>query len=154
MDEGVVERYFTHLTGRQWSALAEVLAPDVVRIGPYGDTVTGRERYLDLLKGTVPSEYANHVHRIVYAQQNRWAFARVTEHLRYADQELHLEEAYAFALDAHGLLERVEIFWQTPQFDPGGFGSATASDSFASSGGVEPDAARLGQRGSVPPEMA
>jgi hypothetical protein len=27
----------------------------------------------------------------------------------------------------------VEVFWQTPQLDPGGFGSARSEESFASS---------------------
>ncbi len=65
------------------------------------------------------------------------AFATVTEHLRYGDQEFHLDEAYAFDLDQHGRICRVAIYWQTPQDDPGGFGSAASGDSYASTTDAE-----------------
>ena len=142
-EDDTIERFFTHLTARAWESLAQILSEDVVRIGPFGDAVSGRAQYLDLLRGTVPSEYGNDVHRIMYAPDRRAAFARVSEHLHYAEQDLDLEEAYAFEIDPEGRLTRVEVYWQTPQFDPGAFGSAAASESFASGGG-EPDSARLG----------
>lgn len=112
-----------------------VLAPGVQRIGPFGDRVGGRDRYVDLLRGLVPSAYGNDVHRITCASDGRTAFARVTEHLRYPDRELHLEEAYAFGLDDGGLISLVEVFLQSPQADPGGFGSAASEESYAESGG-------------------
>ncbi len=112
--DGPVERYFEHLSGRNWAALGEVLAPGVVRVGPLGDEVTGRAEYLELLARSVPERYGNEVHRIVYAPDRRSAFARVTEHLEYPDRALHLEEAYAFVFDEARVLTRVEIFWQYP----------------------------------------
>ncbi len=112
--DGPVERFFEHLSARDWSSLGDVLAPGVVRVGPLGDEVTGRTDYLALLAGSVPERYGNDVHRIVYASGKRSAFARVTEHLTYPDQVLHLEEAYVFVLDELGLLTRVEVFWQSP----------------------------------------
>jgi ketosteroid isomerase-like protein len=136
---GTIERFFATLSARDWKGLAAVLAPDVERIGPFGDRVSGRERYVDLLRGVVPSAYGNDVHRVTYAPDRRAGFARVTEHLTYPDQELHLEEAYAFGLDDDGLLALVEIFFQTPDADPGGFGSATSAESYASEGGRGPD---------------
>jgi SnoaL-like domain len=130
---GVVERFFAHLTARDWGSLRAVLAPGVERIGPFGDHVAGRDRYVDLLAGTVPSEYGNDVLRVTYATNGRSAFARVTEHLHYTDRELHLQETYAFTIDDHGLLSRVEVYWQTPQLDPGGFGSARSEQSYETS---------------------
>ncbi len=115
--DGAIERFFAHLSARDWAALLEVLAPDVVRVGPLGDEVSGRQAYVDLLTRSVPEQYANDVHRITYAVDGRSGFARVTEHLGYPDRELHLEEAYAFDLDGTGLVERVEVFWQTPRLD-------------------------------------
>jgi hypothetical protein len=96
----------------------------VERTGPYGDRVVGGERYLAFLADAVPEHYANDVHLIVAAADGRAGFARVTEHLRYTDKEFHLEESYVFALDAEARLERVEVFCQFPEADPGGFGSA------------------------------
>jgi Clp amino terminal domain, pathogenicity island component/SnoaL-like domain len=115
--DGTIERFFAFLSARDWAALSGVLAPDVVRVGPLADEVSGRQAYVALLARSVPEQYANDVHRITYAVGGRSGFARVTEHLGYPDRELHLEEAYAFDLDETGLLERIEVFWQTPQLD-------------------------------------
>jgi len=144
-----VARYFSCLTAREWSRLATVLSEGVVRIGPYGDRLSGREAYLDFLRGTVPTDYRNDVARIIGAADGAAAFATVTEHLRYGEQEFHLDEAYAFELDEEGLICRVTIYWQTPQDDPGGFGSAASGDSYASrTHAEEPDAFR--PRGPAP----
>ncbi len=137
---GVVDRYFSSLSARDWAGLGLVLAEGVVRVGPFGDRLDGRAAYLDFLRGTVPPDYRNDVRRIVGAPDGRAAFARVTEHLRYPEQELHLEEAYAFEMGADGLITRIEIYWQTPHDDPGGFGSAASGDSYASGARPEPGA--------------
>ncbi|HUE09234.1 MAG TPA: nuclear transport factor 2 family protein [Acidimicrobiales bacterium] len=115
---GTVERFFEHLSARDWASLSGVLAPEVERVGPFGDRVSGRDRYLAMLEEAVPAVYRNDVHLVTYAADRRAAFARLTEHLGYPDQTLHLEEAYAFELDAGGLVRRIEVFWQTPQYKP------------------------------------
>jgi hypothetical protein len=111
---GAVERFFAHLSARDWESLRADLAPEVERIGPFGDRVAGRDAYLAMLAEAVPADYGNDVHRVTYAPDGRAAFARVTEHLGYPDIALHLEEAYLFGLDEHGVVTRVEVFWQTP----------------------------------------
>jgi hypothetical protein len=111
-----------------------VLAADVERIGPFGDRVTGRDRYLAFLAGTVPDRYGHDVHHILSSPDGRSACARVTEHLSYPDRELHLEEVLWFHVDGRGAITRVEVFWQTPQADPGGFGSARSEESYAPRG--------------------
>jgi hypothetical protein len=131
---GVIERYFEHMTAHEWESLGAVLAPGVERVGPFGDRVVGRDRYVDMLRTLVPGQYGNDLHRVTYAPDTRSGFARVTEHLVYPGQEFHLEEAYSFEIDERGLLSRVEIYWQTPDLDPGGFGSATSEESFGPSG--------------------
>jgi hypothetical protein len=134
-----IARFFAALSARDWESFARVLAPDVERVGPFGDRVAGRERYVDLLRGLVPSVYGNDVHRITCSPDGRSGFARVTEHLGYPDRPLHLQEAYAFGLDETGLVSRVEIFWQTPDADPGGFGSAASEESYYSGGARSTD---------------
>jgi hypothetical protein len=129
--DGVVERFFARLTARDWAGLGVLLAEDVERIGPFGDRAVGRDRYVDLLRGLVPSDYGNDVHRITYAPDGHSAFARVTEHLVYPHGTFHLEEAYAFEIGARGSIDRLEVFWQTPDADPGGFGSAGSEESYA-----------------------
>ena len=122
--DGVVERFFLPLTARGWAALGELLTEDVERVGPFGDRVEGRARYLEFLRSLVPQDYGNDVHRITYAADGNSAFARVTEHLVYPHGTHHLEEVYAFELDRRGRIARLEVYWQTPADDPGGFGSA------------------------------
>ena len=111
----IVERFFEHLSAQDWAALREVLAREVVRVGPLSDRITGRDAYVKFLAASVPMTYGNDVHLVTYAVDGRSAFARVTEHLGYPNQALHLEEAYVFALDGDGRVGRVEVFWQTPQ---------------------------------------
>jgi len=127
-----VERFFSWLTAREWDNLATILSEGVLRVGPFGDRLSGREDYLDFLRGTVPPDYRNDVARIIGAPDGACAFAKVTEHLRYGERELHLEEAYSFDIDDEGLICRVDIYWQTPGQDPGGFGSAASGESYAS----------------------
>ena len=103
--------------------------------------MAGRDRYLSFLAGTVPpapSRYENDVHAVLTSPDGMRACARVSEHLEYPGYEpRHLEEAHWFELDDHGLVARVEIFWQTPAADPGGFGSAASEESYADeTGGV------------------
>ena len=133
--EGVIERFFVHLTARDWAGLAELLADDVERIGPFGDRVGGRARYLDLLRGVVPDDYDNDVHRVTYAADGRSAFARVSEHLAYPHGVFDVEETYAFEIARSGSITRIEVFWQTPDADPGGFGSAGSEESYAAPDG-------------------
>jgi hypothetical protein len=136
----VVKRYFTHLTARDWENLGTVLYEGVVRVGPFGDQLTGRRAYLDFLRTTVPAEYRNDVLRIIGSPDERFASAKVTEHLHYESGELHLNEAYSFDIGEDRLISRVEIYWQTPQLDPGGFGSATSDESYGSSESAGPAA--------------
>jgi hypothetical protein len=138
----VVDSFFTRLSSRDWVALGEVLTADVERVGPFGDRLTGRERYLDFLAGAVPEAYGNDVHGVVSSADGRTACARVTEHLVYPDRALDLEETYWFHLNADGAADRVEIFWQTPESDPAGFGSAGSEESYAGAGELE-DAAKI-----------
>ena len=131
-----VARFFAHLTAREWNRLGTVLSEEVVRIGPFGDRLSGRDLF-----GLPPRHRADGLpqrrcpdHR---CPDGSAAFATVTEHLRYDDQEFHLDEAYSFDLDEDGRICRVEIYWQTPRDDPGGFGSATSGDSYAPTTGTE-----------------
>ncbi|HEY1446339.1 MAG TPA: nuclear transport factor 2 family protein [Acidimicrobiales bacterium] len=115
---GTVERFFEYLSARDWESLRRELAPEVERMGPFGDRVAGRDGYLAMLEAAVPADYRNDVHLVSYTVDGRAAFARVTEHLGYPSQTLDLEEAYAFGLDGEGRVSRIEVFWQTPQYDP------------------------------------
>ena len=135
-----VERFYSHVTARSWDDLKAVLDAGVERIGPFGDRLVGRDAYLDFLRGTIPTDYRNDVLRITAAADGRSAFARVSEHLRYPERELQLEEVCSFEIAENGLISRIEVFWQTPDRDPAGFGSATSDASYSSRGSASRDA--------------
>jgi hypothetical protein len=97
----------------------------------------GRDRYLAFLAGTVPAvpaRYENDVHGVLTSPDGRTACARVTEHLDYPGRELRLAEAHWFSLDEDGAIARIEVFWQTPDADAGGFGSARSEESYGGGG--------------------
>ena len=124
----LVQRFFSHLTARDWDELSTILDHEILRIGPFGDGLSGRQVYLDFLRAAVPPDYGNDVRRIIATPDGRFAFATVTEHLRYEEEEFHLDEAYSFEIGENGLITRIEIYWQTPHNDPGGFGSAASNE--------------------------
>ena len=47
---GIVERYLTAVAGQDWETLAACVAPDVRRVGPFGDVYEGREEYVAYLR--------------------------------------------------------------------------------------------------------
>ncbi len=140
---GIVERFFSYLTAREWNDLGTILDQGILRIGPFGDQLTGRQAYLDFLRGTVPADYRNDILRIISTPDGLFAFAKVTEHLRYGEEAFHLDEAYSFDIGQDGFFCRVEIYWQTPQNDPSGFGSSASDDSYASNNSTDPDSIRV-----------
>ena len=117
--DGVVEQLFERLAAGDWAGYGALLSADVERIGPWGDRMRGRDRYVEMMAG--PGDGTTwKVHRIAYAPDGRSGFARVTAHLvpgRAAPYE-HFEETLVFELDDAGLVCRVEVFWQTPWLAP------------------------------------
>jgi hypothetical protein len=121
--DGVIEKLFGCLVAGDWAGYGELLTHDAVRIGPWGDRLVGRDRYVDLMAG--PHGNGNgttwDVHRIVYAPGGRSAFARVTAHLAPGQAPYeHFEQTLAFDIDDDGRVCRVEVFWQTPWLAPTG----------------------------------
>ena len=51
----VVQRYFDALVARDWEGFAATLAPDVVRIGPFGDVYRPRGPYVQFLAELMPT---------------------------------------------------------------------------------------------------
>jgi hypothetical protein len=115
---GVIERVFDCLIAGDWAGYGALLSPDAERIGPLGDRIVGRERFVEMM--AEPSQGATwEVHQIVYAPDGRSGFARVTALLPpgRADFE-QFAETLAFEMDDAGLVSRVEVFWQTPWLAP------------------------------------
>jgi ketosteroid isomerase-like protein len=106
----VVERYLAALGAQDWPALADCLAPDVERIGPYGDVVHGREPYASFLERTVSalSGYELSVGRLLVAADA--VTVELGETVDTAAGRRRTDEAVVFDVDAAGLIRRVAVY--------------------------------------------
>jgi ketosteroid isomerase-like protein len=109
---GIVERYLEAVVGHDWDALADCLAEDVVRVGPFRDTYTPRGPYVEFLAGLMPTlpGYSMRVDRVLY--QGSVALAQLSETVDMDGQPLETPEALVFELDGDGRIARIEIFIQ------------------------------------------
>jgi hypothetical protein len=88
--------------------------------------MVGRDRLLEMMADLPGTTWD--VHRIVYAPDGHWAFARVTAYPARGGLS-QFEETLEFVLDDEGLVSLIEVFWQTPWVVPPGLGPTTAEDS-------------------------
>jgi hypothetical protein len=112
-----VDRYLSALAAHNWTALAETLAPDVTRMGPYRDAYRGREQYTAFLRDTLNAlgGYQLDVDRVLGAG------AVVTVELRETvdDGDARLETAEAVIFDTDdGLITNVAVYLQSSERHP------------------------------------
>ncbi len=103
--------YLGALRAQDWDALRALLAPDVVRHGPYGDDFTGRDRYVAFLIETFAmlGDYELEVHRVFGASDR--VCVELAETATVGDQRLRTEEAVVFAVH-DGRIREVRVFLQ------------------------------------------
>jgi len=115
---GVIERMFERMTACDWAGFGALLTPDVERIGPWGDRMVGRDRYVETIAGPLRDGRGTtwDVHQIVYAPERESGFARVTANLGpgLGAPFERFDQVLAFTMDEEGLIRRLEVFWQTP----------------------------------------
>ena len=107
----ILERYFAALCAHDWDALADTLADDVHRTGPFLDVVRGRSAYVAFLADVVPklANYALDVARI-RALEDGTALVELSESMdRDGRRETH-PEALLFEFDAAGRIARVDVY--------------------------------------------
>jgi len=107
----VLERYFAAMRAHDWAALADTLADDVHRTGPFLDDVRGKRAYVEFLANVVPNlaNYALDVARI-RALEDGTALVELSESMdRDGRRETH-PEALLFEFDAAGRIARVDIY--------------------------------------------
>jgi len=109
-----VARYLDRMTAHDWAGMAECLHPDVVRIGPFGDTYTPRPPYVAFLSGLLPSlaGYSLTVERMV--SDGAVVMVELVESMEIDGALDVTREVLAFDLDADDLITRIEIFIQRP----------------------------------------
>jgi len=106
----VVERYLSALARQDWAALAACLAPDVERIGPYGDVYRGRDPYIAFLRETLAGlpGYVLHVERSIVTPDV--VVAQLHETVDTAQGRRRTHEAVVFDLNSDGLIRGVAVF--------------------------------------------
>jgi ketosteroid isomerase-like protein len=111
----VLERYFEALRSHDWASLAECLADDVHRTGPYLDVVKGKRAYVEFLSRVVPTlpNYALSVTRIRKLGEVS-AVVELTESLDVDGVSREFPEALFFDFDEEGRILRVDIYVKRP----------------------------------------
>lgn len=111
----VLERYVAAMRNQDWDGLAECLAEDVHRTGPYLDVVRGRQAYVDFLSGVIPTlpNYTNKVSRIRELEGGS-ALVELSEILDVDGVRTEIPEALLFDFDPHGRILRVDVFVKHP----------------------------------------
>jgi uncharacterized protein (TIGR02246 family) len=107
----VLARYFDAMRAQDWDALADCVAPDVHRTGPYRDEVRGREAYVAFRVGVVPklANYALDV-QDVRPLADGGALVRLTESMDHEGTRRTHPEALLFDFDAEGRIARVDVY--------------------------------------------
>ena len=107
----VVERYLGCLVAHDWEGLADCLAADVVRIGPFGDTYSG-PAYLDFISALMPTlrGYAMTVDRVT--TDGPVAVAQLSETMEIDGAAVETKEALVFEVGPEGRIRRIEIYIQ------------------------------------------
>jgi limonene-1,2-epoxide hydrolase len=113
----VVERYLAGLRANDWVAVAETLAADVERMGPYRDAYTGRDPYMKFLAATIGSlsGYELDIDRIHV--DGGIVTVELRETVDDGDARLETSEAVMFDTAA-GLITRVAVYLQTSERHP------------------------------------
>jgi hypothetical protein len=111
----VLERYFAAMRAHDWPALADTLAENVHRTGPFLDHVRGRRAYVEFLARVVPSlpNYALDIARI-RALEDGAALVELSESMDRDGDRRTYPEALLFEFDGAGRIARVEIYIQQP----------------------------------------
>ncbi|MDX6284875.1 MAG: hypothetical protein QOG53_360 [Frankiales bacterium] len=108
---GIVEAYLDAIRAHDWARLSDCVTDDLVRIGPYGDTYTGRADYIAFISELLPSlpGYAMDVTRVTY-DGNR-AFAELSETVEVDGAPTITNEVLLLTLEDERIA-RIEIFIQ------------------------------------------
>ena len=107
----ILERYFAALRACDWRALADTLAPDVHRTGPYCDEVRGRDAYVAFLADVIPKlpNYALEVAR-TRPIAGGGVVVELSETIDRDGRRFTTPEALLFEFDAAGRIARVDVY--------------------------------------------
>jgi hypothetical protein len=100
------------MVAHDWAGITDYLARDVVRVGPFGDTYSPRDRYVAFLAELMPqlSNYSMKVSRVIYG--DALAVAELSETMDVNGAPSETPEALVFDLDAAGKIARIAVYIQ------------------------------------------
>lgn len=107
----VVEAYLDAIQSHDWTRLADCVTDDIVRVGPYGDTYTGRDDYIGYISKLMPTlpGYGMDVKRVTITGGD--AFVELSETVEVAGLPTVTNEVLVLRLDGDRIA-RIEIFIQ------------------------------------------
>ena len=114
-----VERYLNGLREHDWTAIAEAVAPDVERMGPYRDAYTGRDAYVQFLSDTIDSLRGYQLDVDGMYVDGGVVTVELRETVDDGDGDARLETCEAVVFHtAGGLITRVAVYLQTSERHP------------------------------------
>jgi SnoaL-like domain len=95
--------------------LATVVADDVVRTGPYGDTYKGKAAYVEFISGLLPNLPGHRlgVTRLAAVDDGHHVFTEIHETVEVNGAPLVTPEVIVLDLDDAGLIATITIYIQT-----------------------------------------
>jgi hypothetical protein len=128
-----VQRFIDCLSAQDWDGFAATMTEDVERLGPYGDVVSPRAKYVAFLQSVVPKHpnYGLAARRLTRSPDQRVAVAEVTETLTVGGAPVSYPEVLVFDVGDAGLITRVAVYTMRPDPQPrpgSAVGFAASSD--------------------------
>jgi ketosteroid isomerase-like protein len=108
-----VSAFLAAQQAHEWERVADLLAPDVVRLGPDQARCRGRDDYLTFLQEVhaTMTGYEADIQRLVYSPDRRVAVVEIRERLVQPDgSPLAVNEAMVFDLDRDGRITRLSVY--------------------------------------------
>ncbi len=110
--ESVVLRYVDRMVAHDWDAMSRCLHPEVVRVGPFGDSYAGRALYVEYLSSLLPT-LVNYTLTVVRTLgRHSVVTVQLTETMELNGSMDVTQEVLVFDTDSTGLITRIDIFIQ------------------------------------------
>ncbi len=110
--ERMVLHFLDRMVAHDWAGLTGCLHPDVVRVGPFGDTSTPRRQYVDFLSSLLPTltNYRLTIGRTI--THDSVVMVQLSESMEIGGSRDETHEVLVFETDPAGLITRIDIFIQ------------------------------------------
>jgi hypothetical protein len=113
MGSAVVESYLDAIVGHDWDALRAAVTDDIVRVGPFGDTFTGRDDYVGFISSLMPTlpGYGMDVSSVTYVDGGSRAVVELAETVEVDGAPTITREVLVLELTGEQI-SRIDIYIQ------------------------------------------